>query len=483
MFTTTPGMFVADTQPLVLYASDFGFSPSSSASQNDTAIAAAITAGGTSAIIYIAAGNYTISKQISIISPNVALVSLGNYNTTIINTSSADPTYALSVSSAASHCLVSGITFQGRNSVSSTGGGATWAGTQGILHRVVFQQFGGIGLNLTGTIVELFCDDVRFVQCGMNSTATDNLVIGGSVTDSEFHRVITAGNSAKNTTRHGITNSGSNNKFIDCHAYFCGTNGFNQVSGTNTQIIGGEWETNGNDGILINGAKNTIMGINAFANGLNDIEIDSGSSVVVGNQLSTASTHDNIACFGMTSGVIADNFITGGPNSITANSACTLLQIHDNTLAGATNGISCAGTFCDIHDNTLTAGNLIEATGANNNMIHHNSIPSGKTITIVGASSQIKDNMGYNPVGQVTTPGFPASGVAVVNTTGVDVTAFVANSTSAITQVQIAGASGVYVNTNLQIGISSWGDFRIPVGGGVKFTYAGGAPTWTWFGD
>jgi len=91
--------------------------------------------------------------------------------------------------------------------------------------------------------------------------------------------------------------------------------------------------------------------------------------------------------------------------------------------------------------------------------------------------------MGYNPVGQVTTPGFPASTVAVVNTTGVDVTAFVANSTSAITQIQIAGVAGTYVNTNLQIGISSWGDFRIPAGGGVKFTYAGGAPTWTWFGD
>src|SRR2546427_4904579 len=138
MFTATPGMFIADTQGLVLNVADFGFVPSASASQNDTAIAAALTAGGTSCIILIPAGNYVISKQISITSPNVVLISFGVYNTTIINTSSADPTYALSITG--SHCLVSGITFQGRNSVSSTGGGINVAGVETRLHRWGFAQ-------------------------------------------------------------------------------------------------------------------------------------------------------------------------------------------------------------------------------------------------------------------------------------------------------------------------------------------------------
>ncbi len=491
MFTATPGMFVADTQPLVLYASDFGFSPSSSASQNDTAIAAALAAtpAGTVAtggsIIYIASGAYTISKKISITHRYVALVSLGHYNTTIINVT-GDPSYALEIAAAgASSCIVSGITFQGLNSVTSTGGGINCLSTQCKFSNVAIIQFGGIGFNLGGSSnSENYLDDVRITQCGMNSVATDGLVIGGGVTDCEYSRVIVSGNAAKNTTKNGITNNGNNHKFTNCHAYFCNQSGLFVNAGTSTQVMGGEWENNGKVGILLNGDTNVVTGANCFGNTQNDIESDSGNHLaLIGNKLSSAGSSANILLFSTTSGAIADNNVTGNATSISADSACSNLAIHDNILNGATNGISCAGTFCTIHDNELTAGNLIEATGANNNMIHDNVIPAGKSITIVGASSQIKDNLGYNPVGSVTTPGFPASTVAVVNTTGVDVTAFVTNSTSAITQIQIAGVAGTYVNTNLQIGISSWGDFRIPAGGGVKFTYAGGAPTWTWFGD
>jgi hypothetical protein len=477
--------FINLIPPAFINVKQYGAAPSNTAAQNDTAFAAAIAAGGASSIIVFPAGNYSISAQMSVTNANVALVSLGDYNTTIIAIdSSADPAYALSVGSGASHCLVSGITFQGRNSVSTTGGGITWAGTQGIMRDVVTQQFGGKGINLTGTLVEMFLDDVRLVQCGMNSgTPGDNLVIGGSVTDSEFHRVITAGDAAKTTTKNGITNAGNNNKFVDCHAYFCSQNGFNQVSGTLTQIIGGEWETNGNDGILLNGVGNIVIGINAFGNASDDIELDSGSGYVfVGNRLSSTG-NPNISMFSVTSGVFADNSISGNATSISIASSNSNLSIHDNILAGATNGISCAGTFCDIHDNVLTAGNLIEATGANNNNIHDNVIPSGKTITIVGTATHVKNNPGYNPVGQVTAPGFPATTVAATNTTGMDVTAFVANGTSAITQVQVAGAGGSYVNTNFQIAANGWGAIRIPAGGSVKFTYGGGTPAWVWMGD
>src|SRR6266702_2967068 len=78
MFTATPGMFVADMQGLVLNAADFGFSPSSSASQNNTAIAAAITAitpsGG---IIFVPPGTYKIATPISISAANITLAGSG----------------------------------------------------------------------------------------------------------------------------------------------------------------------------------------------------------------------------------------------------------------------------------------------------------------------------------------------------------------------------------------------------------------------
>lgn len=94
-----------------------------------------------------------------------------------------------------------------------------------------------------------------------------------------------------------------------------------------------------------------------------------------------------------------------------------------------------------------------------------------------------RQNVGLNPLGNVAAPAFPATTVAVTNTSGVDVTAYIANGTSAITVIQIAGVGGSYVTTGMQIAASSWGLVRIPAGGSVKFTYAGGTPTWTWMGD
>ena len=105
----------------------------------------------------------------------------------------------------------------------------------------------------------------------------------------------------------------------------------------------------------------------------------------------------------------------------------------------------------------------------------------GLTVTL--QTGIMRNNRGYNPVGQVTAPSFPATTVAATNNTQADVTAYIANGTGAITQIQIAGAGGSYVNTNLQIAASGWGTVRIPAGGSVKFTYSSGAPAWTWFGD
>ena len=72
-------------------------------------------------------------------------------------------------------------------------------------------------------------------------------------------------------------------------------------------------------------------------------------------------------------------------------------------------------------------------------------------------------------------PAFPASTTAVRNTIGADVTAYIANGTSAITVVAVNG-----VTTGLQIAADGWGSVRLAQGATVAFTYAGGTPTWKW---
>lgn len=72
-------------------------------------------------------------------------------------------------------------------------------------------------------------------------------------------------------------------------------------------------------------------------------------------------------------------------------------------------------------------------------------------------------------------PAFPASTVAVRNTTGADVTAYVANGAGAITAVAVNG-----VATGYQIAANGWGSVRVPAGATVAFTYGSGTPTWKW---
>jgi hypothetical protein len=97
--------------------------------------------------------------------------------------------------------------------------------------------------------------------------------------------------------------------------------------------------------------------------------------------------------------------------------------------------------------------------------------------TPVGASTRFRGNRGYNPVGAVTTPGFPATTVVVTNTTRVDVVAYITNGTSAMT-VQVDAVASLMV-----IPASQTGTVRIPASSTFKATYGGGAPSWVWYGE
>lgn len=97
--------------------------------------------------------------------------------------------------------------------------------------------------------------------------------------------------------------------------------------------------------------------------------------------------------------------------------------------------------------------------------------PIGNSLTLTAPPT----NTGANPPGantttDVTTPAVPATTVAVLNTTGVDVTVYVAGGT----------VSAITIG-NKATGLTS-GAVRLPANQAITLTYTV-APTWTWIGE
>lgn len=226
--------------------------------------------------------------------------------------------------------------------------------------------------------------------------------------------------------------------------------------------------TAANYGILIDASGGAgllqgirFVGLKATHNGLAGIrlvgsvkDVHVSASDIFSNSQTTANSRSGVEIAGGQDITIVDcNFKNGYQQGSTQNYGINF----DN---GTWTNVIIAD--CDLTGNTAGGINLNSSTFS---------------------GGHIQGNLGHNPVGSVTAPTFPATTVAVTNTTGYDVTAYITNGTSAITQQQLAGASGSFVNTNLQIAASGWGTIRIPANAQYKPTYAGGTPTWTWFAD
>ncbi len=230
------------------------------------------------------------------------------------------------------------------------------------------------------------------------------------------------------------------------------------------------------------GSPNAVMFTNnVIEKGSTGVTITAGADIIISSNLIYFNNTHGILATGGAGIVIANNVFDGNGQTAAAghydcwiNTGGSNPALITGNLFRTTQGTGAGQVQFAVKGNGTTThviGNyFVGATGAN-------------AIDATGQPAVARANSGYNPIGQVTAPAFPATTVAAVNTTGVDVTAYIANGTSAITVVQVAGIAGTYVTTGLQIAASGWGSVRIPAGGGVKFTYAAGAPTWTWFGD
>lgn len=284
----------------------------------------------------------------------------------------------------------------------------------------------------------------------------------------------------------------NNNRAVVVQANSCNNNG---ISGTNqkmgiklygpvdTAVIGNECNFNTHTGIYmqagsVNPAHTSLIGNTCLYNNTSGIWLDNvGSTILVENNKIAYNNDVGIKVTGYADCTFAENecYNQQGQEGIrfddNGTNYCLRNKVVNNHLFDDQGSPTQSYGFRELNH---TANSDVRGNSGTGNVNGLLSLLSPRLV---------KDNVGYNPIGQVTAPTFPATTVAATNTTGADVTAYIANGTAAITVVQVAGAGGTYVTTGLQIAASGWGVVRIPAGGSVKFTYASGTPSWVWMGD
>lgn len=444
----------------------------------------------TRGVICLPFGNYIISSSIIIDKPYITLLAWGEIGTTLITIAgSSDPAWAIIIGNTqqSNNCVIQGISFQGKNSTTSTGGAVLVRGAECDIMNCCITQFGGSGLKLdavSGASDQCYFENITLQSNGMNAgTPGDNLVITGNTGDCEYHRIISFGNVAKNTTRHGFNCLGYQQKFVDCHAYFCSGDGFNQQGGANTQIVGGEWETNAGNGINIQNTSNIIIDdVSCFANTAKDIVLVSTPKFVVHAAQCISATFDkNMGIFSTDKGIVSDSVFIDANSTNLQISGCTRINVHDCYFESSVDAIQVDSTYHDIHDNIVSLGTIREQSGANYNQIHNNTLyPGAGSIVMVGTNTRADGNNGFNPIGSVTPPSIPASGTAIQNVKGFDCMVSIIAGT--VTSIAIGNTSGTTVNTGITSNASGV-TILLKAGQWIKLTYSVVPTSWTWFGE
>jgi hypothetical protein len=126
-----------------------------------------------------------------------------------------------------------------------------------------------------------------------------------------------------------------------------------------------------------------------------------------------------------------------------------------------------------------------QRAGFTNVTIEGNNVVGNKLAGIFNNASPftgfvIRNNAGHNPMGVITPPDFPASGVSLLNNTGYDSSVYITSGTQPIT-IAINGTplTGVLVPPS-----TVSGPIRLPANQSITLTYSGGGvPSWQWVAD
>lgn len=170
---------------------------------------------------------------------------------------------------------------------------------------------------------------------------------------------------------------------------------------------------------------------------------------------------------------IGNNVVSGVPSTfggIRLMAGAQRLTINGNALAGPAGSI---GILYDAGYNGFAnefIGNQLQSVATK-----VSGTPSTQDI--------FRGNFGYNPLGAVNTPGFPATGTTLTNDTNCDVAVYLLAGTNAVT-VDITGGTLGAVSSVVVVPATTYATFVVPPNpGGIKVTYGGGSPSWKWVGN
>jgi hypothetical protein len=234
----------------------------------------------------------------------------------------------------------------------------------------------------------------------------------------------------------------------------------------------------------------TVNNVVGIAMGGSDISITNnfvegcstaGIGVVVGNQgpargirvIGNTTKNNNQANFGPHGGI--ELFLGPGTPSLAGASDVIIQGNHsydDQPMKTQAYGI--------------TVGLVGQQTGFANVAIEGNDVTGNKTGGILNNSASftgfvIRNNAGFNPLGAIPSPTFPASATAFINDTGYDATVYITSGTNSIT-IAIGGTT--LTGVSVAGGGAVSGPIRLPANQKITLTYAaGGAPSWQWIAD
>jgi len=217
-----------------------------------------------------------------------------------------------------------------------------------------------------------------------------------------------------------------------------------QVSFVNSIFEGGL------TGVTINaGTELMFRNCDLLRNGTHGFSITAGDSIIISgclfdlNGATAAAGHYDINQ-STTGGVMVETCWFNTPQGTTANHVASVIN-------------STAGTMT-VQNSTF---NGVGFTSAN---------------IIAGFPKIIRNCRGYNPLGAITPPAVPASGVNVA-TQSIDMTIYIKGGT--LTAITVGG-----VATGISAAASAGAvhTIRVPAQQTINITYSV-APTWTWFGD
>jgi hypothetical protein len=127
-----------------------------------------------------------------------------------------------------------------------------------------------------------------------------------------------------------------------------------------------------------------------------------------------------------------------------------------------------------------------QTAGYNNIIIEGNDVSGNAVAGVQNLATSysgfvIRNNLGFNPVGVLGAPDFPASGAPLINSTGYDATIYITSGTNPIA-VAINGTG--LTGATVQGGGAVSGPIRLPANQNITLTYAtGGTPSWQWIGE